>query len=124
MEYRLKLFAIRDGFDFDVPISNTTTVNYQCWVDGCRWSVRASRQGDEPYFYVRIYDSEHTCSVTKRSDRSQQATLDVLGVLYRDYLGDIGPDVKPKTVKIIINKHFRVKVITMFRLTYYYMADL
>ena len=106
MEYRLKLFAIRDGFDFDVPISNTTTVNYQCWVDGCRWSVRASRQGDNPNFYVYIYDTEHTCSVTERSDRSRQTTPFVLGVLYRDYLGDVGPNVKPKTVGIIITKHF------------------
>jgi len=118
LEYRLKLLAIRDGFDFDVPTSNTTTVYYECWVDGCCWRVRVSRQGDDPYFYVRIYDSEHTCSLTERSNRYQQATPDVLGVLYRDYLGDVGPDVKPKTVGIIINKHFRVKVITMFRLTY------
>jgi len=81
---------------------------YDCWVDGCRWRVRASTQGDEPYFYVCIYDSEHTCSVTECSNRSRQATHDILGVLYKDYLGDVGPDVRPKTVRIIINKHFRV----------------
>ena len=84
--------------------------------------VHASTQGDEPYCFVRIYDSEHTCSVTERSGRSRQATPDVLGVLYRDYLGDVGPDVKPKSVGIIITKNFRVKVITMFRLTYYLSA--
>jgi len=102
LEHRLKLLAIRDGFDFDVQLSNTTTVNYESWVDRCRWRVHASTQGDEPYFYVRIYDSEHTCSVTQHSNRSRQATHDVLGVLYRDYLGDVGPDVKPKTVGISI----------------------
>jgi len=106
LEYRLKLLAIRDGFDFDVPTSNKTTVYYECWVDRCRWRVRASRQGDNPNFYVYIYDTEHTCSVTERSDRSRQTTPFVLGVLYRDYLGDVGPNVKPKTVGIIITKHF------------------
>jgi len=122
LEYRLKLLAIRDGFDFDVPTSNKTTVSYECWVDRCLWRVRASRQGNNPNFHVYIYDSEHTCSVTERSGRSRQATPDVLGVLYRDYLGDVGPDVKPKSVGIIITKNFRVKVITMFRLTYYLSA--
>jgi len=29
LEHRLKLLAIRDGFDFDVQLSNTTTVNYE-----------------------------------------------------------------------------------------------
>jgi len=122
LEYRLKLLAIRDGFDFDVPTSNKTTVSYECWVDRCLWRVRASRQGNNPNFHVYIYDSEHTCSVTERSGRSRQATPDILGVLYRDYLGDVGPDVKPKSIGIIITKHFRVKVITMFRLTYYLSA--
>ncbi|KAG7542685.1 hypothetical protein ISN45_Aa07g026420 [Arabidopsis thaliana x Arabidopsis arenosa] len=108
--YRLKLLAVRDGFDFNVPVSNPTAVNIVCWVDECRWRVRASTQGDEPHFYVRIYDSEHTCSVTERSNRSRQATPDVLGGLYRDFLGDVGADVKPKSVGVIINKHFRIKM--------------
>ena len=35
LEYRVKLLARRDGFDFDVPISNTTKVVCECWVVGC-----------------------------------------------------------------------------------------
>ncbi|CAB77991.1 putative MuDR-like transposon protein [Arabidopsis thaliana] len=99
LEYRLKLLAIRDGFDFDVPTSNKTTVYYECWVDRCRWRVRASRQGDNPNFYVYIYDTEHTCSVTERSDRSRQTTPFVLGVLYRDYLGDMSYSKSYKTLR-------------------------
>ncbi|XP_023640345.1 uncharacterized protein LOC111831066 [Capsella rubella] len=107
LEKRVKLLAVRDGFDFSVPKSNTTIVNIKCWVEGCLWRVRASQEGDQPGFVVRIYDSVHTCSVT---ERSKQATPDVLGPLYRDFLGDIGPLVKPKSVGIIISKHFGIKM--------------
>ncbi|XP_023636058.1 uncharacterized protein LOC111829973 [Capsella rubella] len=109
LEKRVKLLAVRDGFDFSVPKSNTTVVNITWWVEGCLWRVRASQEGDEPGFVVRIYDSVHTCSVTERSNRSKQATPDVLGPLYRNFLGDIGPLVKPKSVGIIISKHLSIK---------------
>ncbi|XP_023640320.1 uncharacterized protein LOC111831042 [Capsella rubella] len=108
LEKRVKLLAVRDGFDFSVPKSNTTVVNIKCRVEGCLWRVRASQEGDEPGFVIRIYDLVHTCSVTERSNRSKQATPDVLGPLYRDFLGDIGPLVKPKSVGIIISKHFSI----------------
>ncbi|XP_023644147.1 uncharacterized protein LOC111832075 [Capsella rubella] len=118
LEKRVKLLAVRDGFEFSVPKSNTTVVNIKCWVEGCLWRVRASQEGDEPGFVVRIYDSVHTCSVTERSNRSKQSTPDVLGPLYRDFLGDIGPLVKPKSVGIIISNHFSIKL----RLTYFYIG--
>ncbi|XP_023640315.1 uncharacterized protein LOC111831040 [Capsella rubella] len=110
LEKRVKLLAVRDGFDFSVPKSNTTIVNIKCWVEGCLWRVRASQEGDQPGFVVRIYDSVHSCSVMERSNRSKQATPDVLGPLYRDFLSDIGPLVKPKSVGIIISKHFGIKM--------------
>lgn len=110
MEIRLKLLTLRDRFDFDVPISNSETLVAKCWVDGCSWRVRASTQGKSPEFYIRIYDSEHSCSVTERSNRSRQATPDILGVLYRDFLGDIDPSVKPRHVGVTITKQFGIKV--------------
>ncbi|XP_023634265.1 uncharacterized protein LOC111829403 [Capsella rubella] len=57
LEKRVKLLAVRDGFDFSVPKSNTTIVNIKCWVEGCLWRVRASQEGDQPGFVVCIYDS-------------------------------------------------------------------
>lgn len=110
LERRLKLLSVKDGFDYDVEVSNSDLLIVRCWVGGCLWRVRASTQGDSPAFYVRIYDSLHTCSVTERSNRCRQATPDILGQLYRDYLGDVGPAVRPTSVGIALNKQFGIKV--------------
>lgn len=118
LERRLKLLTVRDQFDFDVEVSNPDLLIVKCWVGGCLWRVRASTQGDSPTFYVRIYDSEHTCSVTERSNRSRQATPDILGELYRNFLGDVGPAVRPTSVGIALNKQFGLKVIVVVWLTY------
>ena len=119
LERRLKLLSVKDRFDFDVDISTPTLFIVKCWVDGCLWRVRASTQGRSPTFYVRIYDSDYTCFVTERSYRSRQATPDILGELYKDFLGDVGPSIHPTSVRIAITKQFRVKVFTLLRLSYY-----
>ena len=93
---------MRDRFDFDVPISRPDTYIVTCWVNGCRWRVRASTEAQSP---------EHTCSVTERSNRSRQAMPDILGPIYRDCIGDIDPSVRPRQVRIAINKQFGIKVI-------------
>ncbi|KAL1190833.1 Protein FAR1-RELATED SEQUENCE 6 [Cardamine amara subsp. amara] len=110
LEKILKLLTVRDRFDFDVPISRPDTYIVTCWVHGCRWRVRACRQGQSPEFYIRLYDAEHTCSVTERSNRSRQATADILGTIYRDLIGDIDPSVRPRHVGVAINKHFGIKM--------------
>jgi len=118
LKRRLKLFTVRHQFDFDVEISNLTTYVVKCWVDGCTWRVRASTEGLSPQFYIRIYDSDHACSVTERSNRSRNATPDILGELYKNFLGDVGPAVRPESVGIAITKQFGVKVIMLQRLSY------
>ncbi|XP_033139143.1 uncharacterized protein LOC117130357 [Brassica rapa] len=110
LKRRLKLFTVRHQFDFDVEISNLTTYVVKCWVDGCTWRVRASTEGLSPQFYIRIYDSDHACSVTERSNRSRNATPDILGELYKNFLGDVGPAVRPESVGIAITKQFGVKM--------------
>ncbi|XP_013704206.1 uncharacterized protein LOC106407905 [Brassica napus] len=110
LERRLKLHTVRHQFDFDVETSTPTSYVVKCWVDGCLWRVRASTQGESPAFHVRIYDSKHTCSCTERSNRSRQATPNILGELYKNFLGDVGPTVRPTSVGIAITKQFGIKM--------------
>jgi len=65
-----------------------------------------------------MYDSNHTCSCPERSNRSRQATPDILGESYKNFLGDVGPAVCPTSVGIAITKQFGVKVITLLWLSY------
>ncbi|XP_056847429.1 uncharacterized protein LOC108833640 [Raphanus sativus] len=110
LERRLKLLSVKDEFDFDVEVSNPDLLIVKCWVAGCIWRVRTSTQGDSPAFYVRIYKSLHLYSVTEHSNRSRQATPDILGQLYKDYLGDVGPAVRPTSIGIALNKQFGLKM--------------
>ncbi|XP_048634962.1 uncharacterized protein LOC125608588 [Brassica napus] len=110
LERRLKLLTVRYKFDFDVETSTPTSYVVKCWVDGCLWRVRASTLGESKAFVVRIYNSKHTCSCTERSNRSRQATPYILGMLYKNFLGDVGPAVRPTIVGIAITKQFGIKM--------------
>ncbi|XP_033148539.1 uncharacterized protein LOC103844709 [Brassica rapa] len=110
LERRLKLLTVKDRFDYDVDISTRTLFIVKCWVDGCIWRVRASTKGESPAFYVCIYESNHTCSTTERSNRCRNATPDILGELYKNFLSDVGPAVRPTSVGIAITKQFGVKM--------------
>ncbi|XP_056852680.1 uncharacterized protein LOC108830060 [Raphanus sativus] len=110
LERRLKLLTVKDQFDYDVDISTRTLFIVKCWIDGCIWRVRASTKGESPAFYVCIYESKHTCSTTERSNRCRHATPDILGELYKNFLGDVGPAVHPTSVGIVITKKFGVKM--------------
>ncbi|XP_048634998.1 uncharacterized protein LOC125608615 [Brassica napus] len=110
LERRLKLLTVKDRFDYDVDISTRTLFIVKCWVDGCIWRVRASTKGESPAFYVCIYESNHTCSTTERSNRCRNATPDILGELYKNFLSDVGPAVRPTSVGIAITKQFGLKM--------------
>ena len=109
---------MRYQFDFDVETSTPTSYVVKGRVEGCLWRVCASTQGESPVFYVSIYDSNHTCSCTDRSNRSRQATPDILGELYKNFLGNVGPAIRSTSVGIAITKQFSVKIITLMQLSY------
>ncbi|XP_056864145.1 uncharacterized protein LOC108828982 [Raphanus sativus] len=55
------------------------------------------------------YD-KHTCSTTEHYNRCRHATPNILGELYKSFLGDVGPAVHPTSVGIAITKQFGVKM--------------
>jgi len=59
---------------------------------------------------VRVFKSEFTYSVTKRSSRARQAAHKILRLLYKDYVGGIRPKVVPMHVAKALNKLFQIKV--------------
>ncbi|KAG7594011.1 Transposase MuDR plant [Arabidopsis thaliana x Arabidopsis arenosa] len=98
LETRLKILIVVQKFDFNVYKSTPFLLTVKCWVKGCSWKVRATPIGDYPKFHVRKYVADHSCSVTDRSARSRQATHEILGVLYKDFVGGVGPTVLPMHV--------------------------
>ncbi|KAL0847278.1 hypothetical protein Bca101_020524 [Brassica carinata] len=87
LETCLKIYSVVQRFDFDVDRSTTKLFRVKFWIEGCTWNLRASPVGESSKFTIRVYVDEHTCSVTERSSRSRQATPDILGLLYKDYMG-------------------------------------
>lgn len=110
LEMRLKILSVINQFDFDIRRSTTTLFTANCWVKPCTWRVRASTFGDSGPFFVRVYVEEHSCSITERSARCRQATYVILGQLYKDFVGSVGPTVLPIHVADALQKRYRVKV--------------
>ncbi|KAG7599944.1 Transposase MuDR plant [Arabidopsis suecica] len=110
LETRLKILTVLQKFDFDVAKSTPTILILKCWVKEYQWRVRATPVDEYPKFQVRVFVSEHTCSVTDRSSRSRQATHDILGLLYKDYVGRIGPKVLPMHIAEALNKRWQIKM--------------
>lgn len=117
LETRLKMITVLQKFDFDVERSTPILLIVKCWVKGCMWRVRASPIGDYPKFHVRIYVQEHTCSITNRSARARQASPEILGAIYKDFVGGVEPTVLPMHVAEALNKRFQIKVADLFVLT-------
>ncbi|KAL1213816.1 hypothetical protein V5N11_009993 [Cardamine amara subsp. amara] len=104
LETRMKILTVVQKFDFDVDKSTPELLTVKCLVDGCSWRVRATPIVDYPRFHVRQYIPNHTCSVTERSARSRQATHEILGLLYKDFVCGVGPTVFPMHVADALNK--------------------
>ncbi|XP_018435571.1 uncharacterized protein LOC130505574 [Raphanus sativus] len=110
LERRLKICSVVHKFDFDVIASTRTLLFVKCWLKGCTWKLRATPIGNSFKFTVRVYVDEHTCSITERSSRSRQATPEILGLLYKDYIGAVEPSVLPSHVSTALNMSFGIKM--------------
>ncbi|CAN6892518.1 unnamed protein product [Brassica oleracea] len=52
--------------------------------------------------------------------RLEMSSIDIaVGELYKNFLGDVGPAVRPTSVGIAITKQFGIKVITLLWLSYF-----
>ncbi|XP_024006792.1 uncharacterized protein LOC112083362 [Eutrema salsugineum] len=109
-ETRLKIYAVANKMDFDVGHSTPTLLTVRCWVGGCKWRVRASTVGDGRQFYVKTYYGLHTCYIMMRSSRARQATPEILGRLYKDFVGGVGNTVTPNHVSDALTKRYGIKV--------------
>lgn len=109
LKTRLKMLTIVQQFDYDVEYSTPDLLIVKCWVQGCSWRLRASPTSDTPRFTVRVYVSDHTCSITERSARCRQATPDILGSLYTDFIGGVKPTILPTHVQQSLNMCFGIK---------------
>ena len=107
---RLKICSVVHKFDFDVDKSTRTLWFVKCWLKGCTWKLKATPVGESSRFTIRVYVDEHSCSVTERSSRSRQATPEILGLLYKDYIGGDDRTILPRHVESAMNMSFGIKV--------------
>ncbi|XP_019086887.1 PREDICTED: uncharacterized protein LOC104718996 [Camelina sativa] len=110
LETRLQILTIVEKFDYYKYKSNPRLLIVKCWVKGCKWRVRATTGKDYPKFHVRVFISQHTCLLTERSSRTKQANHEILGALYKDFVGGVWPKVLPMHVAEALNKRFQIKM--------------
>ncbi|XP_018462760.1 uncharacterized protein LOC108833862 [Raphanus sativus] len=110
LETHLKIFSVVNNFDFDVIASTRKLLFVKCWLKGCTWKLRATPIGNSFKFTVRVYVDDHTCSITERSSRSRQATPEILGLLYKNYIGGVDPSILPRHVSDAMKMSFGIKM--------------
>lgn len=113
-ELRLKMLTVALKFDYNVGYSTPTLLTARCWVQGCTWRVRATTVGQSPAFHIKTYVPNHSCSITERSARARQATYHILGRLYKDFVGGVGPRVLPSHVADGLNRRYGIRVCSWF----------
>ncbi|KAM6595907.1 hypothetical protein CsatA_006431 [Cannabis sativa] len=67
-------FAIKKTFQYKVVKSCTKEYNIVCLDTNCKWSLKATKNGNTETFIIRSYQEEHTCAVTIRFGDQRQAT--------------------------------------------------
>ncbi|KAG7572338.1 Zinc finger SWIM-type [Arabidopsis suecica] len=107
---RMKIISVLQQFDFVVSRSTPWVFAIKCWVKGCNWRVRATLIDASGNFHIKVYVNQHTCSVTERSARCRQATKDILAVLYKNFVGGVGPGVLPNHVSEALKLRYGIKV--------------
>ncbi|CAN7027177.1 unnamed protein product [Brassica oleracea var. botrytis] len=63
--------------------------------------------------------SKGNLEVLRLEMSSIDIAIDILRELYKNFLGDVGPAVRPTSVRIAITKQFGIKVITLLWLSYF-----
>ncbi|XP_060974543.1 uncharacterized protein LOC133039654 [Cannabis sativa] len=67
-------FAIKKTFQYKVVKSCTKEYNIVCLDTNCKWSLKATKNGNTETFIIRSYEEEHTCAITIRFGDQRQAT--------------------------------------------------
>lgn len=111
---RMKIISVLQQFDFVVSRSTPWVYAIKCWVKGCKWRVRATPIDASGNFHIKVYVNQHTCSVTERSARCRQATKDILAVLYKNFVGGVGPGVLPNHVSEALKLRYGIKVKSIY----------
>ncbi|CAF1945904.1 unnamed protein product [Brassica napus] len=91
--------------EVEASIVESRDENYSGSYDGC--SLEKEQE-----------DHENDCSSNVL--RLEMSSIDIaVGELYKNFLGDVGPAVRPTSVGIAITKQFGIKVITLLWLSYF-----
>ncbi|CAN6866025.1 unnamed protein product [Brassica oleracea] len=91
--------------EVEASVVESRDENYSGSYDGC--SLEKEQE-----------DNENDCSSNVL--RLEMSSIDIaVGELYTNFLSDVGPAVRPTSVKIAITKQFGIRVITLLWLSYF-----
>ena len=80
----LRKYAIGVGFTYKFLKNDNDRVTAKCAYGeqtGCKWRVHASRQPANDFFYIKTFNSTHTCGNVCRSSKHTQLNSDLVGKL-------------------------------------------
>lgn len=77
---KLSMLVLGNNFNYNVKKSTKSLLTVRCFMEECKWRVRATKMDEIDSFEVKKYSSEHTCSLKLRLSNHRQAKSSVFKV--------------------------------------------
>ncbi|XP_055814409.1 uncharacterized protein LOC129884059 [Solanum dulcamara] len=81
---KLKLVAIRKGFEFATKKSNKSLVSVACVEKSCKWRVRVIKYISSNAFRITKYEPNHSCDLRSISGRHMHASTNVIAEFIKE----------------------------------------
>ncbi|KAM6553285.1 hypothetical protein CsatB_014047 [Cannabis sativa] len=103
-------FAIKKTFQYKVVKSCTKEYNIVCLDTNCKWSLKATKNGNTETFIIRSYEEEHTCAVTIRFGDQRQATSKLIADFVKPKFLNLKTKCSPADIKTEMKDKYGIKM--------------
>lgn len=110
MGRQIRMYAVKNSFEFHTIKSDLTRYVLHCVDEKCSWRLRATKVNASESFVIRKYFSHHSCDSSLRNVNHRQATAKILGGLVSNHFAGGKDPLKPKQLIEIFRKDHGVGI--------------
>lgn len=110
MKLELGKLSILECFSFKVDRSSNSRYEVSCVSEDCEWRFRAYSNSNSSVFYVKYFNSNHTCSKTQTHPHLRQANPRVIGDILKEQMKDSRRVYRGKEIVQDFRQRFHVDI--------------
>ena len=98
LKMKLHVYAMKKNFEFKMKKSGSDVWFITCVEENCSWTLQARKLDNSEMFEVRVFVSEHTCTLALRQKDNRYATPWVIGACIRRKYMSYNHNYLPKSI--------------------------